>query len=330
MPAYKTKNNSYLYFYLYFVVFIFAFLYVFINPEAGRDYHSYLKIISSTNETTPLKEFGFYYSVKLFIYLGFSPETVMLLLRVVMYFLLLRFFYFSSNNYKLFGVVFFLFIPNVFIGSLNALQTWLAIAIFLQAFIGLDKIKDDKVLIYAILAFLFHSFSILYLLLFLSYKYFNDYFKVVVFFLLISTYNFLEEYISGVLGLFGYLRYLDIDVASTKFYVLSLAMMLVFIVTFIFLKNKKIKKIYLDLFFAVFLFGILVKIIGVGNELALRALNFFLPFIWLAIVFFLDKFTNKISVVIVLMLSILIVSNFFATVNFNGDMLNLSGFRQKL
>lgn len=321
-----TKKN--LYIVSYVVTFFFALFYVVLNPEAGRDYYSYINIIKSVDEAVPLKEFGFYYTIKVLSLLHFSPESIMLILRTIMFLLLLRFFYFASKQYKLLGLIFFLFVPNIFIGSLNALQTWLAISIFLQAFIKIDKIEDKKVLLFSVIAFLFHAFSILYIVLYVSYKYFNRYIKVLIFLTLLIGFKFLEMYISDFIGFFGYLRYLDFEAASTKFIALSLVFMLVFLFSVIANSNKKIQNIYLDLFFALLIFVLLVKTIGVGNELALRSLNFFLPFIWLSFIIILNRFNPESSFLLSVILGILIIINFFVTVDFNSDMLNLEGFRR--
>ena len=83
-----------------------ALVFVILNPEAGRDYDSYLRIINDIKDGVWYKEIGFSLFVKLLLSLGFSPEIIMLIFRAIFFYFILRFFYFTAFNYKILGVIF--------------------------------------------------------------------------------------------------------------------------------------------------------------------------------------------------------------------------------
>jgi hypothetical protein len=330
--SFVTRNEQqHLFFILYVFFFFIAFFYVVLNPEAGRDYHSYIRLINEIKEGLYLREFGFYLSVQGLSLLGLSPESIILFFRTIFFFLILRFFYYTSKKYKILGVVFFAFIPNIFIGSLNALQTWLAIAIFLQAFITITSNNNDfdkNFLRYSIVAFLFHYFALIYIILFLSYKYFNNYIKIFTLLLIIITYQFVELYIVDFLSAFGYFRYLYSDEAGSKFIILCVIFMVVYFVGILSTSDKKVKSLFFEFILAIFFFLFFVISFGISNEIALRSLNFFLPFVWLSLVVFLKSINNQLSLLISAIVIILLIMNFFINVDFNSDMLNLKGFKR--
>ena len=324
----KDKSASHFFYVLYAIVFLFALFYVVINPEAGRDYHTYLRLVKEINADTYFTEVGFYITVKILTFLWLTPEQIILLLRLLFFLLILRFFYYSSSKFKLLGIVFFLFVPNVFIGSLNALQTWLAISIFMQVFIkNNDGISNKKIFIYSIIAFSFHYFAIVYVLMFISYKYVKIRLKLIFLSCFIIGTQLLKPFILDFFSLFGYLKYLDGEEANVKFLVLSSVFVIIYFVFIFLTDNKKLKKIFFELALALILLVFSVHTFHISGEVLLRTLNFFLLFIWLVIIFLLERVSNKTSLVLNGILIILLVSYFFISIDFNSDMLNLKGFR---
>ncbi len=329
--VYSNNNQKHINIVLYFFVFCFALFYVTVNPEAGRDYHTYIRLINEINEGTYFTEVGFYAVAKSLTFFWFTPEQIILTLRTVFFLLILRFFYFSSSKHKILGAIFFLFVPNVFIGSLNALQTWLAISIFMQVFIDNKGkgISDKKFLYCSLLAFAFHYFAFVYVMMYVSYRYFSNKVKLIALVAFILSVQILKPFIFDFFALFGYLKYLKGEEANIKFLVLSFVFIVVYLVSAYFSKNKKNKQIFYDLVFALILFVFMVFTFNISGKILLRTLNFFLPFVWLGIIIFLKKIGN-VSFILSGGLAILLIFYFFMTIDFNSDMLNLKGFKNIL
>lgn len=323
----STKKN--LFFVLYIFVFLFALFYVVLNPQAGRDYHSYIRLINEINDGTYFMEVGFYIFVKVFTFFWFTPEQIILILRIVFFLLILRFFYWSSLNYKLLGIVFFLFVPNVFIGSLNALQTWLSISIFMQTFIIRKgkEISNKKFLISSIIAFSFHYFALIYVLIYVSYKFLDNKLKWISLIVFFISVQLLKPFIIEFFGFFGYLKYLNGEETNVKFLVLSSMFVVLYSLSVFFSDNQGFKKIFFELILALSLFIFIVFTFNISGEILLRTLNFFLPFVWLGIILFLRKMNYKLSFIFNAIFIILLITYFFRSIDFNSDMLNLKGFK---
>ncbi|WP_108125538.1 EpsG family protein [Saccharospirillum mangrovi] len=310
--------------YLYVMVFLCLCFFVAINPEVGRDYFNYVRIIGEIGSGEYFREPGFSSIVLFLLKLGLSPEAIVLFFRIITMGLLLRFFY--SVNSPLLGLYFFLFVPNIAIGLLNALQTWLAIGIFLQAFVNdlfSQKLSYRRLLAAAVIATSFHISALFYLLV--VFYYIALRILGVRIMLAVFAVGLVFTTIAGgvVVEYIGYGKYSssNLDVLA---YPNFLAIVLVLVVLFNLMFFSGIQR---DWFLSLIMVSVTVfwlfNIVYISQEIYLRFVNFLLPFILVSLINFINRFGLEFRVQFKFMFGLLILINFLGTVlDIEEDMLN--------
>ena len=289
--SYPKKTDFSLIFCLYCIAFLLACSFVFFYPEVGRDYERYVHIVNDILEGETYKELGFYAVSKILLTLGLSPEQVIFFFRTSVFFLLLRFFYYASQEFRILGLCFFVLVPNIFFGSLNALHTWLAIAIFVQVFTLRHKANLSKhSLVFAIFSIGFHLSAVLFLLAsVISYIKFSALMKWSVLVLALLSLYLMKPQLFYLLEPFGYTKYIGVDGDYTKFVIIGVVFA---VVTFIgWHKNDRfrVNQLIFGMFFCLVFVIFFVVEFGVERTLGLRVINFFMPLAYISVIFFLRK-----------------------------------------
>lgn len=281
------RNFLFGFFSLAFAVMV---TYVYVNPYVGRDYFNYIDIFERILEGSYLREPIFVGVVYALDFLGLNAHHIMFVFRAMFFFLILRFL--LKKESSLFSILFFFLVPNIFIGSLNALQTWLAIAVFLQAFVTSDSrdVSKKRVFLFAVLAMGFHLAGLVFifaLIIFIFSRYMNPVkLSVLVFTGAVVSY-FIGSYVLSTLGFSKY------SLAESPVGFSSVIMS--FIISSFIIYVYRFKGSNFDVYsscFALLLCGltVLLYLFSLDNKIFLRMLNFALMFFLFSFVHFSNGF----------------------------------------
>jgi hypothetical protein len=319
-------NLSFIY---YLIVYTIILAFVAVNPDIGRDYQSYVRIVGEISQDQYFKEPGFYAMTKALLFFGVSPEGIVLVFRAIMLLMLFRFFYY--NKYKYFGLIFLVFVPNILIGSLNAMQTWLSIAIFAQLFVN-SKVSTtpysyQKLLLVSLVSFSVHYAAIIYLLISLSFifiKRFGYFTAILASSLVISFLLYTNE---SIFKYIGYLKYIGNEV-TIKTFLFGVVILIILFTGAVKSTRQDLSVFFGSMAYVWLLLFIIFLIIGVEPSIYLRLLNFFIPFIWISFCISIMTFNAELRVVIFTIAFILILLNFSITMkNLSHDMFNIDHIR---
>lgn len=292
---------------------ILAVSFITINPESGRDYFSYHEIIERVydNRLSFLKEYLFYFYVKISQHLGFSPAIVIWQLRFLFFILFLRFGREFSKN-KSFFILFFFLVPNIFLGSLNALQTWLSISIGVFIINRRNSLKKDLFLL--LLSTGFHIFGIFYIPLIFLKRISKSLLKKILILSLpltiIST-----EFLLLLISKIGLSKYLFFESISIKGIIVGAIFLSINLFASYLTKNR-IFTTYSIL--CIILITSIYKF-KVDDEIALRSINYLIPFGWLALDSIFEQLKQKKEVQFLLF--ILLLLNLLITIDPKSDKL---------
>jgi hypothetical protein len=263
-----------------------SILFVTLNPSAGRDYLSYYDIIKRIYDgrLSFVKEYFFLFYTKLGGFIGFSPGFIIWQFRIIFFYLFLRFGLRSSENPFLF-VCFFFLVPNIFLGSLNALQTWLSISIGIYV-LNSNSLKRNIILLF--IATGFHIFAIFYSPLLVLKRISKVNLKKIII-ISIPIILLTSQIMIFVLTKMGLIKYIYSKSFSIKAIVFIFFLTFIQLLAYSFSKNEKYLTfvvLHIIMFTSLYQFRI-------DNEIALRSVNFLLPMGWLALDSIVKKFEPK-------------------------------------
>ncbi|KPV96913.1 EpsG family protein [Pseudoalteromonas sp. P1-8] len=323
MPSSARFYGNNLKFYSYIAVFVLIAFYLYFNPVVGRDYNSYLEIVVKIVEGEYFREPGFSIVVIALDYIGVSNAGIVYFFRLLCVALLCRFFLKSPT--PIFGLIFFILTPNILIGTFNALQTWLSIAIFFQV-IQLDsyhKVSSGKCFLYAILSASFHVAG----LFFIAAIVFNVLIKrlgyIPVIFTSLLLLPLLIFSFEQVITYLGFTKYL-ISINPVSFVSLVLSTLIVFsIISLNYFYPSEARGMIFSIVFTYLLLSLALFSFSIEQQVYLRFLNYILLLFYIVFSWFLCRIELKFAGVVFVLFSTLLVFNFINTViNIPQDMFN--------